>query len=442
MTQCSALAVLAAGARRGLLGIRDWQVWRLQAALKCYIVSVVAVALGVTAVAVSRVHVQLSDLLTYVPLLACGVIAIEATRSIKEIKGAVGRDLQSVWYLAIAIALPPAFAFFAPIPLTAYRLWRVRRVFVYRRVFSNATICLAYGSASWIFHELPVSLAGPVPGSGLHVLSWTALVALLGAYAWIVNNGCLVVAMKLADRGKRVRDLTGSREVMSSDLIELSMAVSLTLVVAINPVLMALALPTVVLYRRYLMHAQLAAQVRMDSKTGLLNADTWRHEAEVEVFRAFRTGAPLALVMVDIDHFDSVNDTVGSDGADQVLRGVANILTESLRGGALVGRVGAQEFGILLPQARESEARRLAERVRDHIAGEPIAIEDGSHSGFVFRLTVSIGIAIFDHSRRALAELLGAADSALTAAKTSGSNRVCVVPGLADGYLPSYGEGA
>jgi diguanylate cyclase (GGDEF)-like protein len=92
-----------------------------------------------------------------------------------------------------------------------------------------------------------------------------------------------------------------------------------------------------------------------------------------------------------------------------------------------VGRFGGEQFAILLPQTGETEARRLAERLRDHIAGEPIAIEDGNHAGFVFRLTVSIGIAILDRSRRALAELIGAADTALSEAKTTG--RVCVVPG-------------
>src|SRR5260370_13788701 len=93
----------------------------------------------------------------------------------------------------------------------------------------------------------------------------------------------------------------------------------------------------------------------------------------------------------------------------------------------MVGRFGGG-FGILLPQTGEAQARRSAERLRDHVAGEPIAIEDGSHAGFVFRLTVSIGIAVLDRSRRALAELIGAADGALSEAKATGRNKVCVMP--------------
>jgi diguanylate cyclase (GGDEF)-like protein len=414
--------------RRVIAGVKGWQVWTLSAALRIYITTVVTLATAAGAVAVVGVHWTALDVATYLGLLGGGAVAIESTRSVQETRGNVGRDLQTVWYLAMAVTLPPAYAFLAPVPLAAYRLWRGHRAFVYRRVFSNATISIAYGVASIIFHELPANLTGAVPGTGSHVIAWTGLAASCGAVAWAINNGLILAAIRLADPEARLQDAFGSREGIVSDVIELSLAVSLALVVAINPLLMALALPSVVLYRRYLMNAQLVAQVRIDPKTGLLNAGTWRREAEVEVFRALRTSMPLALVVVDIDHFDSVNETAGRNAGDQVLQGIANTLRENLQGAGLVGRVGGEEFAILLPRMGEAEAKRIGERIRDHVSGEPIAIEDGSHAGFVFRLTVSIGIAVLDHSRRALAELIGAADVALTEAKNSGRNRVCVVP--------------
>ncbi len=71
---------------------------------------------------------------------------------------------------------------------------------------------------------------------------------------------------------------------------------------------------------------------------------------------------------------------------------------------------------------------RISERLRDHIAAEPIAIESGTQEGFVFRLTVSIGVAFLNESRRALAELIGAADSALVRAKSTGWSKVYVLP--------------
>ena len=414
--------------RSGVASVRDWQVWKLRTPSKVYIVSVVVVAVGVAAAATARASWSAVDVATYLALLGCGIVAIEATRTVREVKGTVGRDLQTVWYLAIAITLPPVYALLAPIPLTAFRLLRVRRVLMYRRVFSNATISLAYGGASAAFHMIPPSLAGPTPGSGVHAITWTALAACCGALAWIINNGLLLGAISLADPGARVRDLFGNREAIVSDLIELTLAVSLALVVAINPVLMALALPSIVLYRRHLMQAQLVAQARLDTKTGLLNAGTWRREAEVEFIRAVRSRTPLALIAVDIDHFSSVNETAGHQAGDQVLRRIARILTDNLGGIGLTGRTGGEEFAILLPQTSGAEARRIGERIRDHIAGEPIAIEDGSHAGFVFRLTVSIGIAALDHSRRALSELIGAADVALCQAQSTGRNKVCLGP--------------
>jgi diguanylate cyclase (GGDEF)-like protein len=415
-----------------LLGsLRSWQVWDLRGPLRCYVLAVPVVYAGAFAFAATTTAWQLRQVLVFAALLACGVAVTEANRSVREPQGTLARDLQSVWYLAIAITLPPWYALAAPIPLAVHKLYRTRRMLIYRRIFSHAAIGLAYGLASVTFHSLPAAV-GMSPGTGRHALYWVLAVAACGMIGTLVNYGFILVAIRLSDPGARIRDLVGSRESLTSDVLELSLAVALALVVAINPVLMALALPTVVLCRRYLMQAQLLAQTRIDAKTGLLNAGTWQREAAAEFYRARRSDAPLALVMVDIDHFNSVNETAGLAAGDQVLQDIARAVTQNLQGPGLVGRFGGEQFAILLPQTGETEARQMAERLRDHIAGEPIAIEDGNHAGFVFRLTVSIGIAILDRSRRALAELIGAADTALSEAKTTGRNRVCVVPGVVE----------
>jgi len=417
------------GVRRAARGFRDWQVWAIRPLLQAYVVCVTSSAFVLTMLAATRTDWRARDVTVYAALLACGLVAIETTRVVSEAQGTVIRDLQTVWYLAIAVTLPPAYALIASFPLTAYRLWRMRRGFVYRRVFSNATISLAYGCAAWLFHAVPSSAAGPAPGAGVHVLTWACVVVGCGALAWVINNGLLLGAIKLADSDARLRDLFGNREAITSDLIELSLAVSLALVVAINPVLMALALPSVLLYRRYMMSAQLVTQARIDPKTGLLNVGTWRHEADVEFAHALRGSDPLALVIVHIDHFKSVYDTAGHLASDEVIRAIASTVAENMRGYALIGRFGGEEFAVLLPRTSAAEARRITERLRDHIAGQSIAIEDGSHTGFVFRMTVSIGIATVDQFRRTLADLIGAADAALTEAKSTGHNKICVMPG-------------
>ena len=415
----------AGGVYSAVRRVREWQVWTLPTLPQAYISGIIALAAGVIIATGLHAQWRLTQIAVFLALIGCGIIAIESTRSVKEAHGTLVRDLQAVWYLAIMVVLPPFYALAAPVPLLIYKLWRQRGMVVYRRVLSNAAISLAYGSVSWLFHAVPAVAAGAVPGTGVHVLAWTAVVAGCGALAFAINLGLILVAILLTDRQARVRDLFGRREGLVTDLIELTFGTSLALVVAINPVLMALALPSVVLYRRYLMQAQLVSQARMDSKTGLLNAGTWHREAEVEFFRALRNQTQLAVIMIDIDHFRSVNETAGIAAGDQVLRDIARTVVEKVYGQGLVGRLGGEEFVILLPGTGLEGARLLGERLRDHIAAEPIAIEGGGHAGFVFRLTVSIGIAVLGQGRRAFTELLGAAEAALAEAKSSGRNRVC-----------------
>lgn len=408
--------------------VRRWQLWTLPRRVLVYVLCIDALTLCAIVVAIAHTRARGSDLLLGAALLGCGIAAIESTRSVREAHGEVVRDLQSVWFLAIAVALPPAFAFLAPFPLMAYKLLRVPRLVIYRRVMSNATLSLGYGFASVAFHAIPASIAGPSPGIDRHALTWTASVAFCGLLAWFINCGLVVLAIKISDRAARLRDLVGSRESLTSDLLELSLAVSITLVVRINPILMALALPSVVLCKRSIMRSQLVSHARIDPKTGLLNAGTWQREAEAEFFRSLRHRVPLALAMVNIDHFTDVYDMAGQSVRDQLIRDIASMLKDQLPGHDLIGRFGSDEFAILLPQTGREEALRISERLRDHIAAEPIAIEAGSQEGFVFRLTVSIGVAVLNESRRALNELIGAADSALVRAKSTGWSKVYVLP--------------
>jgi diguanylate cyclase (GGDEF)-like protein len=412
--------------RSRLSGVAGWPLWSLSEPLRTYLIGTTTLATGASLVAIANLSWHRSQVLVFVGLLVCGIVAIEATRGVQEVHGTVARDLQSVWYLAAAITLPPAYAMLAPIPMAAYRLWRVQSGLVYKRVFSNATISLAYGAVSVIFRAIGKGVAGPEPGLSGHVLTWTAAVTACAAIGWLINYGLLLIAIKLSDKEVHVRDLFGTRDSVTADLLEMSLAVSLTLVVAVNAVLMALALPSVVLCRRYLMRSQQVAQVRMDAGTGLLNPHSWHREAEFEFFRALRTSTPLAVAMVDIDDFRSVQETAGEGVAIQLRRDVATMLAEQLREQDLIGIFGVREFAILFPCTSVADAKRMSERLRDRIAEEPIAIESGTQAGFVFRLTVSIGVAVMSESRRALTELIGAADSALGKARKTGWNKVCI----------------
>jgi diguanylate cyclase (GGDEF)-like protein len=189
-----------------------------------------------------------------------------------------------------------------------------------------------------------------------------------------------------------------------------------------------------------MMHSQLVAQTRLDSKTGLLNSSTWELEATSEISRAVRMGVPLSVALIDIDHFKLVNDTHGHLVGDVVLRAVTDAIGEHLRSYDLAGRFGGEEFVVLLPQAGQADAVHIAERLRTYVAAMAIPIRDvaDGQDGEVprVRLTISIGVAALDDTHRELGQLMAAADSALYLAKQSGRNRTRVLPAAADSPAP------
>lgn len=409
----------AAGSR-----ITQWPVWTLPGPLRAYVIALPAAGAGVLALSAAVAPWRLSQLGIFLPLLACGVLAIEATRNVAEPHGTVVRDMQAVWFLAIAVLLPPVYTLLAPIPLTCYKLARARGMVVHRRVFSTAAIGLGYGCASDAFHRVPATIAGTAPGTGSHAVTWAAAVILAGGLGWAIDVGLVVTAIRLSDPSARLREMMFSRESMSSDLVELGFGALTAVVASLEPVLLICAVPSVLLQRRFLMHAQLVNDARTDAKTGLLNAATWQREAAVELSRAVRTRTPLALALLDLDHFKIINDTFGHLAGDRVLREVADTLKQHMRHYDLIGRFGGEEFTILLPNTTALQAQYIAERLRTRIASLPITDDDGVLGT---HLTASIGIATLVDSHRDLNDLIAAADNAVYKAKQDGRNKVHIL---------------
>lgn len=158
-----------------------------------------------------------------------------------------------------------------------------------------------------------------------------------------------------------------------------------------------------------------------DPLTGLANR---RHLLELldhEMARHRRSNQPLTLLLLDIDHFKTVNDTWGHLAGDRVLRQLGELLRLGLRGADLAARYGGEEFLLLLPETAGEGARHIAEQLRARIAGSPTALEDGRH----LDITVSIGLACLQPGDE-VASLIDRADTALYRAKHEGRNRVCM----------------
>ena len=420
----------ASSVTRRLLGyamVRDWAWWQLPAMLRCYVGAIPLTALAMIGFAISQTVWHATDLMKFLLLLVCGMVSVAATPRVAYLKAGMARDFLTVWVLPVAILLPPIYAMLTPIPLQVLTQWRVLKGVLYRRVFTAAAISLTYGAASLLFRQFPDSFAGSAIGAGSHALTWTLAVALCEIVGGRGHHFLIVGAIKLTDPSVRLADLELNREALQADFTEFDLSVLITVVIAVNPVLAIVAVPTVLLARRFIMHAQLLAQSRIDTKTGLLNASTWEREAEAEIARAVRIRIPLAVALVDIDHFKAVNDTYGHLIGDKALRAVTDALRSQLRGYDLAGRFGGEEFAVLLPQAREQDALHVAERLRAHIAGLSIPVDDEDESAGCVTLTISVGVASLDGESRELTDLLAAADAALYHAKETGRNRTHVI---------------
>jgi diguanylate cyclase (GGDEF)-like protein len=409
------------------LAVRNWAWWQLPGVLRAYVASVPLVGIVLAAVAASQTTWRAADLGKYALLLGCALVSVAATPRIAYAQGALVRDFVTVWVLPVAILLPPVYAMVLPVPLYVLTQWRVHRGVVYRRVFTAAAIGVSYGAASLLFRAFPASFAGAAIGTGVHALTWAVAVAVCEIVAGRGHRFLILAAIKLSDPAVRLAEQELSREALQGDFAEFDLGVLITVVVAVNPVLAVFAVPTVLLARRFMMHAQLVAQSRIDTKTGLLNASTWEREAATEVARAVRTGSPLALALIDIDHFKVVNDTYGHLVGDKALRAVTDALRSQLRGYDLAGRFGGEEFVVLLPQTREVDALNVAERLRAHIGALSIPVYGDSESGPSVRLTISVGVAAMNGARRELTDMVAAADAALYYAKETGRNKTHLI---------------
>ena len=406
---------------------RTWAWWRLPLLLRCYVGAVPIAAFALICFAVSQTAWTIDDLVTFLVLLGCGLIAVAATPRTAYTQGALVRDFISAWVLPVAILLPPVYAMVTPVPLLVLTQLRIHQGVVYRRAFTAAAMGLAYGAASLVFRQFPASIAGPAIGAGTHAFTWALAVAACEILGGRGHNAIIMVAVKLSDPTIKLADQELSREALQADLTEFNLGVLITVVVAVSTALAVFAVPMWLMVRRFMMHDQLLAQSRIDTKTGLLNASTWEREAGVEIARAVRTGNPLALALVDIDHFKTVNDTYGHLVGDKALRAVTDALRSQLRAYDLAGRFGGEEFTLLLPHAREVDAINVAERLRAHIAAMSIPVEDGNEGGPCVRLTISVGVAALDGENRELTDMLAAADAALYYAKETGRNKTHVI---------------
>ncbi len=167
------------------------------------------------------------------------------------------------------------------------------------------------------------------------------------------------------------------------------------------------------------LHLHLDHLASYDMLTGAYNRRAFEEARERELARSQRHGTALAVLLLDLDHFKQINDHYGHAFGDRVLRQAAQTIKTVLRIEDTLGRIGGEEFCVLLPQTDREEVAKIAERIRSAVAAQ---ITD--YNGQQARVTVSIGVAMADAQTRDWETVFQAADQALYRAKQEGRNRI------------------
>jgi diguanylate cyclase (GGDEF)-like protein/PAS domain S-box-containing protein len=170
-------------------------------------------------------------------------------------------------------------------------------------------------------------------------------------------------------------------------------------------------------------HEELERRAYSDYLTGLASRRRFFELAENELARALRYGTELSVMMLDVDHFKKINDTYGHKTGDLVLKKLADTCRSTLRNIDIIGRIGGEEFAVLMPETGNKQALEASERLRSALASIQLPLDDGKQLHF----TASFGVSVFDKQNGCLDLLLNQADQALYRAKSEGRNRVACI---------------
>jgi diguanylate cyclase (GGDEF)-like protein/PAS domain S-box-containing protein len=175
--------------------------------------------------------------------------------------------------------------------------------------------------------------------------------------------------------------------------------------------------------KRKMLELRLNQKATTDYLTGVNSRGHFMDLAELELNRALRYESALSLFMMDIDFFKQINDTYGHKVGDNVLKKLAEVCHATLRKTDIIGRVGGEEFAVLLPETSKDNAKKVAKHLRVAIEKLLVPLEDDI---FPIDFTVSIGLTSLTPKVNKLEALLNLADKALYKAKKTGRNKVCI----------------
>jgi len=301
------------------------------------------------------------------------------------------------WGLGIAIAFAIALTF------------SMHRLMPWKRILSSPLGLWALGG--WTGSTIVlIEIAAALDGGPTSPIAWLVAVPLIAGSMSYPPRGVLGLGA-LSVVGHLCLALTSGQPLGPVTLLQ---AVILAIIAAMCAMTSANHRRTAAQLRRTARDLEELATT--DGLTGCANHRAFQEHLRRQVSTAHRDGRDLSLLLVDLDHFKKINDTYGHPVGDEVLRAVGARLRGSLRSGDLVGRIGGEEFAVLLPDTPLDVALQVAERGREIIGAidEPVA------------LTASVGVSSLPLLAANAEDLLSAADRGLYRAKNSGRDRVVV----------------
>ncbi|USX50143.1 diguanylate cyclase [Lentzea sp. HUAS12] len=395
--------------------VRDWPLWTLRRPALCYWLLIDAAAFATVTYAIVSSETPSPSEIARFAAIAGTAGAVVIGSSIYSHR--LGETERNPWaahlsYLTAGIiALPPnlmVLLLFGP----ALHCLLAQRPETHRWLFTLSATTLAVFGTRYL-------LGWVDPRANLLIMT-------LGASALLILRAALIAfGLKLRRPDATFEENVGEPIDAVLGIVAVSIGGLMGCVAESNAIHALIAGPPLALLERAAQLPQWRRSAQRDAKTGLANAVHWDSRARYELTKGSGRTRPMAVMLLDLDHFKRVNDEVGHLAGDAALAAISLLLRGTVRRGDLVGRFGGEEFVVLLPEATPDEAEIVAERVRTAV--QNLRVPTMATNGLPHELrglTVSIGVATTTRFGYELPDLLVAADAALLAAKAYGRNLV------------------
>lgn len=402
----------------------QWALWRtpLSALLLLLLIDAGAIA----AITTAAWHANLSEgsisrFILLSVLAGTFLEVIDRSERIRRYLSGPGMKLNpdSIWSTAAIVALPVEWAVLFVGITYAHRLIRGGSTAPYRLILTGSAAALATVAASTAATGTEHALTF-ITTDAAYVIALIAMIIIFQVVDFILVGSVAILVI----RPTSWREIFANSEELTFEYVIMILGVFTGEVLLYTPWLTPGVLLIMPLLYRAAMVTRLQTESSTDQKTGLLNFTAWREATVRSLARTARLRQPVALMLIDLDHFKRVNDTYGHMVGDEVLTAVANCLRTDLREYDAIGRFGGEEFVVFLDNADLYAAVAAANRLRTSIG--QIVISD------TVTVTASVGIAHSSKSMASLEVLLDRADAALYEAKAGGRDQVRAVAAVGE----------